>query len=850
MRKRVITYTIFAFLLPALAFGQGIFTSKNYSISGNPKAGSYKLQTPEYRDLQLVNGYPTDKTDWIVYSDRADNPTFVSPNSEVRFKSLSFMQPCYVVNSKDDFLQLVKYVPGISTKGGKISGQSAEELGWVPASSMLLWNSSLKDKSTGYHIKAVTALGTERIFTTLPGHVDRDSILLFANPFLNIRNGSSFAGDLFYIYKESPSGNEFLVGPEPGFFPDKSTSSGLGWISKDLLRVWGKRGFITYRRTAENRNMPHIPLYKEVPAVRDTSSVPLTVAMPARGAVAGELDELFPTWQYATGANFKKFAKVGVLTDVMDRKLNEVQNLAGRPITYESLQKIVDDNSRLNIVFVVDGGRQNMQYLNQLQNILQSAVWQNTAKGRFNQVKVGSVIYKDNIDGCVNKVSPLTPDIKKISDFWMAEQQLNSFSCSDNKPTQAVFSGIADATRMLMPYKDESNIIVLYGSAGEAKTTNLANAISGISFTNSRLLIFQTHSIADPSYNNFIVQARNMVEQSARNISDIKKSKMVEFASSSTGSDFTLMGNNMGVYYLDYPAKSMTQGFVVFPNRGEIMAPTFLETSLDTLIQQINSDNLFIENSLYRAFATVGSRGTTINPRYAYLFPSYNNKPLPAEYLKANTLRKQNFMINAWAPVNDEHSVSSGLLLSPPEYLNLTSQLFLLGGKSLPPTTKKAIAKQIENAVEKTRKKGKDLNKSASSLTFSEVMEYLTGYYPIDSTWMYTTINNFKSNKKVNVDHGVSFLAEASKAATWFQDNINNPAIQLRNNGKVYYVLTDRHLPVNTVKEEKPVVKEEVKTVTSQPEVSTPQQESVIKEDEPKPEKKTKRSDRKNKKSD
>ena len=233
-----------------------------------------------------MNGYPSDRTAWIVYSDRPDNPTYVSPGSEVRFKALNFMQPCYVVSSKDNYLKLVKYVPGQNTKGGKIISQGAEELGWVPIGNMLLWNSALKDKNTGYHIKAITALGSERVFTSLPGHVRNDSVIKFANPFLNIPVGSNNAGDLFYIYKQSASGNEFLVGPEPGFFPDKSTTSGLGWMSKDLMRVWGKRGFITFKRTPENRNMPHIPVYRDLPAAKDSTTVPLYVAMPARGAIA------------------------------------------------------------------------------------------------------------------------------------------------------------------------------------------------------------------------------------------------------------------------------------------------------------------------------------------------------------------------------------------------------------------------------------------------------------------------------------------------------------------------------------------------------------------------------------
>src|SRR5690606_9815725 len=137
--------------------------------------------------------------------------------------------------------------------------------GWVHKSNLLLWNRALKDRATNYFIKAITAFGTERIFDILPQHVQGDSLLMFTSAFLSQSDGKCGMESIFYVYKESVTGNEDLVGPDPNFLPENAAKSGVGWISKDLVRVWGTQGFISLHADMEG----HVPFFRTEPKVKD-----------------------------------------------------------------------------------------------------------------------------------------------------------------------------------------------------------------------------------------------------------------------------------------------------------------------------------------------------------------------------------------------------------------------------------------------------------------------------------------------------------------------------------------------------------------------------------------------------
>ncbi len=61
------------------------------------------------------------------------------------------------------------------------------------------------------------------------------------------------------------------------------------------------------------------------------------------------------------------------------------------------------------------------------------------------------------------------------------------------------------------------------------------------------------------------------------------------------------------IYSLDFPERSMTEGWIVFPEKDYNMPLNLLRTSIDTILMEVKYDNDLIIKSLGSAFATIGS---------------------------------------------------------------------------------------------------------------------------------------------------------------------------------------------------------------------------------------------------
>ncbi|WP_118951978.1 type VI secretion system protein TssR domain-containing protein [Taibaiella helva] len=783
----------------------GLF-NKNFMVMKNPGSGAYNLHDA---GSSLSDGLPMSKDAWVVYSDQANNITYKSPGGDVQLKTLGFMQPCYVVGKKGDYLKLAQYQPGQKINGRKISKSSADNLGWIHKDKLLLWSYPLRDNRTKFPVKAVTAYDGENAFNILSGHVAGDSLMLFGSPFLKGGVGKCGMESIFYIYKQSASGNEYLVGATPMLLADSAAGARTGWISKDLISVWGTRSvFMLNDQPSKGKNKKAaetgISFYSDTTFLnREKRPMPMVLADNERQEESSLMENLYPINDFYRTKNGNGLIRTAVLTDALDRSKNEIYNVSGNRITYAEFKRILKDNARLNIVFVADGGAENAKYMTQLYTILQNLELHLNANPLFRKVRVGSVVYKDNLNGCKNAIAPLTSDLKQITDFWSASLR-QSFSCNDQYSEQAVFSGLADASEMLYKSKGESNIIILFGGAGNNRDagSSWTDVISRLSYVNARLMIFQSHSLSDPAYNNYVVQGKDLVMQSASNIADLKKEKLVDYAANVvSSSDFSLIAGDSGVFYLNYPNKAMHQGYVMFPPKGEVMRPSLLSSNLDSLIAEIYKDNKLIEESLFRQFRSpFGARNTKVDNKYAFKYPTYASKTVPTEFIQSNAFRDQPFYIPAWTSVDVTDSnrmVKTGLLLNVEEYQQLINRLATLGGnKSFKGKDRSDIYNQVTNAVENAVKERKlNLGKSVADLTFSEALEVMTGYRSLDPVWLSTTLKAFKQSNAMPLQDGQRFVEESSRKASWLRDNINNSKIQFSNNGRTYYLLTEDKLP-------------------------------------------------------
>ena len=131
--------SVHSFAQTALPAQCEVWLPRNIDKDVISKVQAYKILKKPYGQMPA----PKEKNYWIVFSDREDNVTYVSPKSgSAKYTTLKFNERLIIASVKNDYA-LVYSEPKVE-KFPKISS-AAETKGWVPLSKLLLWNKGLAD---------------------------------------------------------------------------------------------------------------------------------------------------------------------------------------------------------------------------------------------------------------------------------------------------------------------------------------------------------------------------------------------------------------------------------------------------------------------------------------------------------------------------------------------------------------------------------------------------------------------------------------------------------------------------------------------------------------------------------
>ncbi|MFT3936522.1 MAG: type VI secretion system protein TssR [Chitinophagaceae bacterium] len=801
MKKAILCLFVFECLLFSITnaqLGLGLF-KKHTRVKLAPSSNSYKL---EDEDVELQDGYFSEDERWVVFSDCAKNITYKKPDSEIHLGMLDFMDACYVIGKKGDYLELVKYDPKLmkNPSKGNIDRKSADYLGWVQKSHLLLWRNALKENTSKFYLKAITCFKGEAVFTNLSRFAVKDSLLLYSASSLKDTIGKCALEELFYIFKQSDDGKQYLLGKATQVNAANRKEVMAGWVSRDFVKLWGSRSFFSFNNKSTTNDTNAAIRFMADSAASIVS--PFALANTA-SATSNVVENIFPMRSFIEFDDSLAWMQTGLLADVLDRNENELVNVLSKKIPYQGYKKILADQQMTNIIFVADGGKENGKYLANIPTIVQNLELFFDTSHTFKNFRYGAVVYKDNLgDACKSSVLQPAPDYQAMVHFFSnAQNDVNS--CNNDTIAQAMFKGISDAAKLLAPYRGQNNIIIVMGAAGNnMQNDGYTEVVSNLSYVNARLLIFQTHSIPHPSYNDFVLQAKNLVLQSAHNISELKKEKLVDLNDVLNNPSFSLVQGDSGIYSLDYPKSSMVQGYVMFPEKGQTMQPTFLGRGLDSLMHKMFADNQRVEKSLTQYFSNIGIRNTKIAKPYQFYYPKYDSSYLPVNFLKAVSFSSQPFYLHSWVKYNaavpdSVNPVKSGILLSAEEYEQVIQTLFNLAGtKDYKEERRKIICKHLVAVIDKYfAQKNIKVEEGINKLSFAEVLEWLIGYRSANPLWQNKDISMIRHRKQMTLDEVLLFLSRCKEKAQWLQENVNNNQVRFFNNGQPYYWITGEHLP-------------------------------------------------------
>ncbi|GHT07841.1 hypothetical protein FACS189426_02080 [Bacteroidia bacterium] len=227
-------------------------------------------------------------------------------------------------------------------------------------------------------------------------------------------------------------------------------------------------------------------------------------------------------------------------------------------------------------------------------------------------------------------------------------------------------------------------MLIIIGETGQSEWAD-STLVRRITNANCRILGYQMYSAPENPGNNFVLQIENMINHYAHWEAIAKREKIVYIDQLRQRNPYREGVKN--VYALDFPDKSMLQGWVLFPEKNADLPLNIFVNSVDTFVTQVKWDNKNLINSLYRAFSSVGnhlfkydsalvefngweSRKWPINKEIIRLFP----KQLPVWYLPSQKVELSS---------ETNKNLNYNLLLSKDELTKLVHFIYTLSANEV-----------------------------------------------------------------------------------------------------------------------------------------------------------------------
>jgi hypothetical protein len=750
----------------------------------------------------VVNGYPKKSVPWIVISDRSRNTAYLDKSDEKSYKEVKFLEPLMVLKHRDGMVKVAEYVPDALMK--KVSSKSIKTYGWIPESDLLLWNNSLKSEKTGFPVRVAVVPNHSEVIRSAERYYKNDSIMVFNSPSLieeakvKIPNGQ-----MVYVYKQAENNKRFLVGKKPSVDIDSIGTSLYGWVNANVISAWGERSAVKLKNDTQVTESA-LGIHEGYPGAADAES--RTAILLTDTNKRTPLENIYPV-NLALNEAPTPDSKTKYFTNILDYSKNYVFNVLGEEIYFDRYREITERDKNINIVFALDVSAPNAPYAPIVKSLLQDLQLRFEKPSYFNGVKYGVVLYKNNPCGENVMTSNLSTDYSKITKF--IDEKNNEMNCASNSGYQPVGEALSAAGNLLSNVPDETNIVVTVGTSAD-QSGNMYNVISSLTQAQARVIMFQTSARSSDTYNDFVLMSENVVTNTAKNIAELKKQKIINQSDVLTKNNFNLVEGDAGFFSLDYPKQSMSQGFVIFPKKGDVATPGYLKKSVDSLIAQVTLDNETIDKSLNEYFhSSVGAGRTDVDLKYKYLFPGLTN-PVSAG-IAAQLINYGNpFLVKGYIPKNLKEykpGIEKGILISETEYDNLKNFYTEVYHKTEPERADFSQSRAIKEYIKLLKKYNPTLTFLDKSELYEKPMAYAVGLSTgfdnsEDELMSKYKLKGWKKSKIVLKETVRAYFKNYKNLAEHMLSHRSNPAVKIQQNGQTFYWLNEYFMPTTQTIEE------------------------------------------------
>lgn len=742
-----------------------------------------------WRDNELLVGFPKYSKPWIVFASREAGSVYASPKDEQADKKALFFDPFVVLKKRGDRYKVIKYEAG-SIVNGQVDKARLKTQGWMREKDLLLWSESLRSATSGFRLKGLLTLQDPDVITHSEDFVQNDSITLFQDPsLLHPSIGKMPINAVVYPYMFTADQKRVLIGENPKIDADQLDPKQYGWVDARILSIWGER---TAFRIKSTPGMPAVQLGLGNPK---GAAAFTPVISSAEVEDINDLYHLYPLTYHWSKDDFE----IRYWDHFLNYTENSIFNVDGASISYATYKKMVEEQRKLNVVFVLDGSQEVMRHASSFKAMIQGLATQFDPQSHFDSISYSTLFYQ--VDPAIKQQYEV-----QMKDFatWANsfERPMDFQETTATKTT--LYESIEDLKNLLQSREYQSNLVVIVGETIQAEDREKQqDIIAKIVDTHCRLLFYQVQANYRDPYNDFVLFAEDVLKTSSDQLVPYKKQQLIHHENVVETNEFDLSRGNEGVYQLNYPLQSMHQGAVIFPKKGDVNTPFLLQKTLQAITQSIVVDNQKIDSTLTAAFRSdQGMSRTKIKPMYLPFFPQEQRYVSQAiarllgdqtyVYLQKGRLKKQEGA--------ESNVLEYGVLLDEDEleqlrdyYLSIYAGVF----KNKKVSNRQMIRNYIQVARDKSVLPKKLKRRFLLDNTLFLGLFQQTGLYeiPLDSL-SNLQLKKWRQSRWMNAKMLEDFFASFKTKASEIEEHKGDKSVRFQQHSQTFYWLNTTYLPL------------------------------------------------------
>lgn len=690
--KILIFLACFSFLYATTSYAQ----VKKHDKVTKVNRSTYNFSDQESCDIEKQK---KDRSLQTVYSDQQDNICYLDELGLKMGEKQEFLTPYYVIDEKDDYVELVAKNPeGIGKPkgmfsffyGSKYRFQDAKEedyVGWMHKDNLLKFSTprlSADNYKPLYYMVGYNNL--ESLYNSRK-LAAKDSIFIYKDPKLKIKSDKAFnTNEFVFLYKYNKSKNAVLVSNKSSLSTTDTINRTMGWIPSELITPVGQKEVIHLDEIETLKVAKNNPTNGDIPVIDIAKNFVFKNTVNC-GEIA--LDSVIP---------------VTVPLHVWNHNDNKLINVLGNDLLIKKVAKIKEENASMNFHFIFDCSPELRSKL-MLQIASLQHIWVLLSEdARYKNIAVS---FSASSFGCGDFYS-----LEKTNSFIEWVNHLQNVFIGVEKPTETNTEGISKnldfaLERSKLSPSFENNFIIIVGEDQLDFSVNRnSNLIQDLAETSSKILFFQLENKPDNRHQNYILQAKRILDTVGNTHARFLKDYTVDNKLVKQSNIFTKLSlEEDNAYLYDAPKNSVYNGGLVFPKINQQLTPSTFDATIDSLLERTFTFNTTFLASLERNAAELGFLRSKPTNSLTKIIERDNHYKNLLPLIPKNQVYEQYFVQTTTSEFSND-PVHSGYLLSK-EDIDLLSENY----QSLIPSLYNKVGRKERKKLTKIYKKtAKGLN--------------------------------------------------------------------------------------------------------------------------------------------